>query len=129
MDKPKPGKKGYVKGKHLRVDWGHGVKEIRKMKERAPEQKPQAPQLEIEVDDVTAQGVYANFCAITHTQSEFLLDFIFMQPGRPKAKVRTRIISSPHHTKRLVAALADNLGKYEARFGPIATRQPDIKTA
>jgi hypothetical protein len=58
---------------------------------------------------------------IGHTENEVVLDFIFLQPQAPKAKVRSRIITSPGHAKRLLAALQDNIAKYEAKFGPIKT--------
>lgn len=80
----------------------------------------QSGQLQIEIDDATARGVYANLALIAHSETEFLLDFLFIQPHSPKAKVLTRVITSPAHLKRLVAALKDNLDKYEARFGPVA---------
>jgi hypothetical protein len=80
-------------------------------------EKPQ--QLSIEIDDVTAQGMYCNLAFIAHSEQEFVMDFIFLSPQQPKAKVRSRIITSPKHAKRFLAALADNIKKYEARFGQI----------
>lgn len=77
------------------------------------------PEIQIEIDDNTAQGVYVNLAMIGHSENEFIVDFIFMQPQNPKSKVRSRIITSPGHAKRLLAALADNIKKYEARFGEI----------
>ncbi|OGR95843.1 MAG: hypothetical protein A2016_00660 [Elusimicrobia bacterium GWF2_62_30] len=76
-------------------------------------------QIEVEAEDAVAQGVYADLAVVTHGDTEFLLDFIFLTPGRPEARVVKRIISGAIHTKRFCAALADNLKKYEARFGPI----------
>jgi len=87
------------------------------------EQPPQPGQLQVDIDDVTARGVYANLALISHSETEFTLDFIFLQPHSPKAKVLTRIISSPVHAKRLLWALKDNIEKYEARFGPIPADQ------
>lgn len=84
------------------------------------EQETKAGQLQVDIDDATARGVYANLALITHSETEFILDFIFLQPQSPKAKVLTRILSSPLHAKRLLWALKDNVEKYEARFGPIA---------
>ncbi|MFN0117390.1 MAG: DUF3467 domain-containing protein [Elusimicrobiota bacterium] len=81
--------------------------------------EPEKKQLAIEIDDVTAQGMYCNLAFITHSEQEFLMDFMFLSPQQPKAKVRSRIISSPKHAKRFLAALADNIQKYEAKFGPI----------
>lgn len=76
-------------------------------------------QVQIEVDENVAQGIYSNLALISHSETEFILDFIFLQPQGPKAKVRSRIITSPSHAKRLLAALEDNIKKYESRFGKI----------
>lgn len=75
--------------------------------------------IQIQLDDQTAQGIYVNMAAVNHTQTEFIIDFIYLQPQAPRAKVRSRIISSPAHTKRLLIALQDNIQKYEERFGEI----------
>lgn len=76
-------------------------------------------EVHIEIDEATAQGSYANLAMISHSDSEFVLDFIFLQPQAPKAKVRSRIITSPAHAKRVVAALQENIARYEARYGVI----------
>lgn len=76
-------------------------------------------EIKIEIDEATAQGVYANLAMISHSESEFIMDFIFMQPQNPKARVRSRILTSPAHAKRILAALKDNILKFEARFGEI----------
>lgn len=76
-------------------------------------------QIQVEMDAVTAQGVYTNLAMVNHTETEFTIDFLFIQPQQPKATVRARIISSPKHTRRLIEALQDNLAKYERRFGTI----------
>jgi hypothetical protein len=83
------------------------------------------PEVQIEIDDATAQGVYVNLAMIGHSENEFVIDFIFLQPQTPKAKVRSRIITSPGHAKRLLAALQENIAKYEARFGAVATKAPE----
>ena len=88
------------------------------MDEKPPEQ------LQVEIDENTARGTYTNLALITHTETEMLLDFLFLQPQTPKAKVISRIVSSPIHAKRLLWALRDNIEKYEARFGPINAGQP-----
>ena len=81
---------------------------------------PEQPaQVQIEIDDATAQGVYANLALISHTETEFVLDFIYVQSQAPKGKVRTRIVSSPSHTKRLLSALAENVKRYEEKFGAL----------
>lgn len=79
----------------------------------------QEPQIQIEVDENAGRGTYANLAFISHSETEFILDFIFLQPQNPKAKVLSRIVTSPVHAKRLLWAIKDNLEKYEARFGPI----------
>ncbi len=79
----------------------------------------QGPNIQLQMDDETAQGTYANFVIINHTDNEFLLDFAFVQPGNNRAKVHTRVISSPRHTKRLLRALLKNIERYEERFGEI----------
>lgn len=84
------------------------------------EQNDQAQQqLQVEIDEQTARGVYTNLALITHSETEVLLDFLFLQPQTPKAKVLTRIVTSPIHAKRLLWALKDNVEKYEQRYGPI----------
>jgi hypothetical protein len=83
------------------------------------------PKIQLQVDDDIAQGTYANLVIINHTESEFLLDFAFLQPGNGRAKVRSRIISSPRHTKRLLRALQKNLERYEEGFGRIDVPDDD----
>jgi hypothetical protein len=80
-------------------------------------------QLQIELKEEVAEGVYANLAIITHSSSEFILDFVRVMPGMPKAGVKSRIVLAPEHAKRLLRALEDNIGKYERSFGPI--RMPD----
>lgn len=76
-------------------------------------------QIQIEIDEATSQGIYANLALITHTETEFVFDFVYLQPQQPKAKVRTRIITSPTHTKRFLTALQETVQRYEERFGKI----------
>ena len=78
-------------------------------------------QLQIELREEVAQGTYANLAIITHSSSEFILDFVRVMPGIPKAGVQSRIIVAPEHAKRLLRALEDNIAKYERVFGPIRT--------
>jgi hypothetical protein len=87
------------------------------------EQDTKSGQLQVDIDDATARGIYANLALITHSETEFILDFIFLQPHSPKAKVLTRLVSSPVHAKRLLWALKDNIEKFEARFGAISAGQ------
>lgn len=84
----------------------------------------QENRVQIQVDEETSHGIYANFAMINHSETEFLLDFVFLQPHVAKAKVRARIISSPKHAKRFAKALLENIAKYEARFGPIDDGAP-----
>jgi hypothetical protein len=79
---------------------------------------PEAP-LQIELDDEVANGQYVNMALVNHTETEFTLDLIYVQPQQPKARVRSRIITSPKHLKRLLLALQDNLSKYEKKYGPV----------
>lgn len=79
--------------------------------------------LEIQVDEEMAQGVYINLAVINHNDAEFTFDFIFVQPQAPRAKVRSRVITSPRHAKRLLLALQENLARYEKTFGPIEPAQ------
>lgn len=78
-------------------------------------------QLQIELKEEVAQGIYANLAIITHSSSEFILDFVRVLPGMPKAGVQSRLILAPEHAKRLLRALEDNIGKYERTFGSIDT--------
>ncbi|TNE70664.1 DUF3467 domain-containing protein [bacterium] len=83
-------------------------------------QDPKQPQqLEIELTEQEANGTYANLAMITHSPSEFVLDFIAVMPGVPKARVVKRMILTPDHAKRLMNALQDNVRKFEDQFGPI----------
>ncbi len=82
-------------------------------------QSNQKGQLQIEVSPEMAQGVYSNFAIISHTSSEFVVDCAQMMPGVPKAIVRSRVILSPEHAKRLAMALQENIVKYEQEFGRI----------
>ena len=69
------------------------------------------------------QGTYSNMAVISHSSSEFILDFVRILPGMPKAKVQSRIILTPEHAKRLLSALQDNVAKYEQQFGSIRNPQ------
>lgn len=76
-------------------------------------------QLQIELKEDVAEGIYANLAIIAHSTSEFVFDFVRMMPGVAKAKVKSRIVMTPEHAKRLALALHDNLMKYESQFGEI----------
>ncbi len=81
-------------------------------------------QLNIELPEEVADGTYSNLAFINHSPAEFVVDFIRMMPNMPKAKVKSRIILTPQHAKRFLAALADNVKKYEATFGVIEDQTP-----
>jgi hypothetical protein len=87
--------------------------------EKKPPVPPAGPQIQVQLDEAIAQGVYSNFVLINHAENEFILDFAFMAAGTPAAKVRARIVSAPRHTKRLLRALQQNIARYEERFGEI----------
>ncbi len=82
-------------------------------------------QLNIELSEEAAQGIYSNLAIITHSPTEFVVDFIQIMPGAPKAKVRSRVLLAPQHAKRLMRALADNIAKFEQQHGTI----PDVEPA
>ena len=76
-------------------------------------------ELSIELKPDVAKGTYSNLAIITHSRSEFIIDFASMLPGLPKPEVHNRIIMTPEHAKRLFMALQDNINKYESQHGPI----------
>jgi len=80
--------------------------------------------LNIELTEEIADGIYSNLAIISHSQSEFVLDFIKVMPGMPKAKVKSRILMTPEHAKRLIHALQDNVDKFEAIHGKIKDLGP-----
>lgn len=83
-------------------------------------------QLNIEISEETAEGVYSNLAIITHSNAEFIVDFINVMPNAPKAKVKSRIILAPQHAKRLMKAMADNIKKYEQVHGVIKDTEPPM---
>jgi hypothetical protein len=83
------------------------------------EDKKNQQQISIELKEDIAQGIYSNLAIITHSPSEFIVDFIRVMPGIPKAEVKSRIILTPEHAKRLLQALKDNIAKFESVHGPI----------
>ena len=85
----------------------------------AKENQENKNQINIELSEEVAEGVYSNLVMIAHSSSEFIVDFIRIMPGLPKAKVKSRIIITPEHAKRLLAALQDNIRKYEENHGTI----------
>ena len=85
------------------------------------EEKKPKNQLNIELKEETAQGIYSNLAIITHSSAEFVIDFVRVMPGVNKANVKSRIILTPEHAKRFMKALQDNIEKYESMHGPIKT--------
>ena len=84
-------------------------------------------QINIELDEAIAEGIYSNLAIINHSVSEFVVDFIKLMPGAPKAKVKSRIILTPQHAKRFLKALNDNVNRFEKAHGEIKDYdQPQI---
>ncbi len=83
------------------------------------EKKQMKGQINIDLKEDIAQGIYSNLAVITHSSAEFVLDFVRVMPGVPKAEVKSRIILTPEHAKRFLNALQDNVEKYEKMHGPI----------
>lgn len=84
--------------------------------------------IQVQLDDATAQGVYSNLAMIYHSENEFVLDFAYLQPGPARAKIRSRVILSPKHARRLLDAMKANISKYEERFGEIAPSKEEAPT-
>lgn len=81
--------------------------------------KPKKGQINIELDEQTAQGTYSNLAIINHSVSEFVVDFVNIMPGAPKSKVKARIILTPQHAKRFLKALGENVNRFEKMHGEI----------
>lgn len=82
--------------------------------------------IDVELDDAVAQGHYSNLAIISHSSSEFILDFATVLPGVPKARVKSRIILTPEHAKRLLRSLQDNIVRYESNIGKIEIPTPQM---
>ena len=78
--------------------------------------QPQAGQINIELDEKVAEGIYSNLAIINHSPSEFVLDFVTIMPGVPKSKVKSRIILTPQHAKRLLKALGENIHRFDQTY-------------
>ena len=83
------------------------------------EKKPKQGQINIELDEAVAEGTSSNLAIIHHSISEFVVDFVNIMPGKPKSKVKSRIILTPQHAKRFLKALADNVERFEKQHGEI----------
>lgn len=81
--------------------------------------KPIEIKLQIKLDEAIAQGSYTNLAIVNHSETEFVIDFMFVQPQSPQARVNSRIVTSPRHAKRLLRALEENLRRYEQTFGSV----------
>ena len=81
----------------------------------------QQQQINIELGEKEAEGAYSNLVIISHSPAEFIFDFTRILPGVPKAKVHSRIIMTPQHSKLFMAALKDNIERFESQFGEIVT--------
>ena len=87
------------------------------------EQQPNQP-LNIEISEEIAEGTYANLAIITHSNAEFVIDFVNVMPGTPKSKVKSRVILTPMHAKRFMKALVENIERFEETNGPIGDISP-----
>lgn len=83
------------------------------------QKKEKQKKLNIQVDEDIAHGVYSNLAVINHSPTEFIVDFVSVMPGMDKSKVKSRIVLSPHHAKRLLKALNENIQRYEKAHGNI----------
>lgn len=82
-------------------------------------------QIQIELPEDVAQGTYSNLAIIAHSSSEFVIDFVRILPGLPKAKVQSRVIITPEHAKRLLYALKENINRFESQHGTISADNPE----
>ena len=91
------------------------------------EEAPKQGQINIELDEKIAEGIYSNLAIINHSVSEFVVDFVSIMPGTPKSKVKSRIILTPQHAKRLLKAMGENVKRFENAHGEIKDyEQPAI---
>ena len=91
------------------------------------QQMPKEGQVNVELSEEIAEGIYSNLAIINHSSSEFVLDFVKIMPGVPKARVKSRIVLTPQHAKRFLRAMQDNVSRFEAQHGEIKDiEQPQI---
>jgi hypothetical protein len=81
--------------------------------------KPPQPQIQIQVPPEVQNGAYSNLTFVTHSETEFVFDFVYVLPHEPRGAVRSRVIASPKQARRLLSALQDNISRYEERYGAI----------
>ena len=91
------------------------------------EEKNNQNQINIELSEEIAEGQYVNLAMIAHSSSEFVIDFVRMMPGVPKAKVKSRVVLTPEHAKRLLTALSENIKKYEDQYGQVKLADGAVK--
>ncbi len=96
-----------------------------KATENLDNQEEMENSMNIELSEEIAEGIYSNLAVISHSNAEFVVDFILLVPNVPKAKVKSRIILTPQHAKRLLSAMADNIKRYESQFGEIVDPNPN----
>jgi Protein of unknown function (DUF3467) len=99
---------------------------ISKQKMAKQQQQEEENQINVELSEEMAEGEYVNLAMIAHSQSEFVIDFIKMMPGIPKARVKSRVILTPDHVYRLMQALKENIQRYEEAYGAITDEQSQI---
>jgi hypothetical protein len=99
---------------------------LRKIKTMSEQNTNNQNQLNIELTEDIAEGIYSNLAIISHSHSEFVVDFIRLMPNVPKAKVKSRIVLTPQHAKRLLKALTDNILKFENQYGVIEDPEPQM---
>lgn len=83
-------------------------------------------QINIELGEKEAEGIYSNLAIISHSPAEFVIDFTRLLPGVPKARVHARIVMTPQHAKLLLAALSENIARYEQQYGEIIVAEPNM---
>ena len=106
----------FQKGTRIYTKWGN-TKEVKVMSHTSNENAKDNPiPIQFELEDNLACGIYSNLASITHSKDEFNFDFAFLLPRQNKAKIRSRIITSPAHAKRFLQALQENIKKYEENF-------------
>ena len=105
--------------RHRTIIYSKGKARFAHRRENSMYEENQKKEIQIQVDDETAQGAYSNLALISSNETEFVMDFIYVQPQQPRAKVRSRIILSPNHAKKVLLALQDNIKSFESKFGEI----------
>lgn len=120
----------YFNHQYLKMSWEANMKRVylyNNSKKMSEDKNPKKGQINIELDEKVAEGTYSNLAIINHSVSEFVVDFVSIMPGTPKSKVKSRIILTPQHAKRLLKALGENVQRFENAHGEIKDyEQPPI---